>query len=301
MRSFVPRGRAAGFVLITVTYVAALIAALITFRLVDGGLWYRIGAADLVATGVVFVFSVLLDNSSAYDPYWSVAPLPVVVYLAWVGDGPLVRRIAVVALVAAWGLRLTWNWARGWPGLEHEDWRYVDYRKKTGAAYWLVSALGLHLFPTATVFFALLALEPALMGRAPLGPWDVLALAVTAGAIVLETVADEQLRAFRRQRGSGGGDAIMATGVWAHSRHPNYLGEISFWWGLFLFGVAGGGWLWWTLPGPAWVTGMFVLFSVPLLDRRSVARRPAYADHMRAVPGLLPRPWRTRSRSARAA
>jgi steroid 5-alpha reductase family enzyme len=266
-----------------------------------GDRWVRLGVADLVATAVVFVASFIVDNSSCYDPYWSVAPLPVVAYLGVVGEGPLVRRLLVVTLVMAWGLRLTWNFARGWPGLEHEDWRYVDYRKKVGGAYWLVSAFGLHLFPTITVFFAMLALEPAMMGQAPLGLLDGLAVVVTGGAIALETVADEQLRAFRQQRsagGGGGGDGIMATGLWAHSRHPNYLGELSFWWGLFLFGLAGGGWVWWTLPGPAWITGMFVLVSVPMLDRRSVARRPAYAEHMRAVPGLVPRPWRNAHRRA---
>ena len=39
----------------------------------------------------------------------------------------------------AWAVRLTWNWARGWTGLGHEDWRYVDIRSATGALYWPAS------------------------------------------------------------------------------------------------------------------------------------------------------------------
>src|SRR5262249_42945026 len=141
------------------------------------------------------------------------------------------------------GARLTWNWVRGWSGLGHEDWRYVDLRGKTGAAYWLVSALGLHLMPTVTVLAGLLSLQPALGGTAPLGPLDLVALLVTAGAVLLEGVADQQLRAFRLSSPAAG--TILSTGVWRWSRHPNYVGEIGFWWGLFLFGLAGGGFVWW--------------------------------------------------------
>src|SRR5262249_15545800 len=150
--------------------------------------WARIAAADAVATLVVFAFSLAVDNSSMYDPYWSIAPIPIAAWLGAVSDGLLVRRVVVVALVCLWGARLTWNWVRGWSGLGHEDWRYVDLRGKTGAAYWLVSALGLHLMPTVTVLAGLLSLQPALGGTAPLGPLDLVAFLVTAGAVLLEGV-----------------------------------------------------------------------------------------------------------------
>ncbi len=50
---------------------------------------------------------------------------------------------------------------------------------------------------------------------------------------LIEWIADEQMRAF--QKSSPGPGAIMKTGLWARCRHPNYLGEILFWMGLFLF------------------------------------------------------------------
>jgi steroid 5-alpha reductase family enzyme len=290
MRALVPKSRAAGLAIVTAAYVAGAVAGIIAYRHTGGGEWLRLAVADAVATAVVFAFSFVVDNSSVYDPYWSVAPIVIAGWLAATGHGPAARRALVLLLVLAWALRLTWNWLRSWTGLDHEDWRYVDLRRKTGPGYWLVSALGLHFMPTVAVFLGLLPLGPALDGVAPLGALDALAFVVTGGAVLLETVADEQLRAFRRQKRDG--DAIMAAGLWAHSRHPNYLGEVSFWWGLYLFGLAGGGGAWWTVAGAAWITIMFVFISVPMLDKRSVARRPAYADHMRAVPGLVPRPWR---------
>ncbi len=291
-RSFIPSSRAAGLALIAIGYVVALAAAAgVLWAWPNAPSWQRAAVADLVATVVIFGFSVLTNNSSFYDAYWSVAPIPIAAWLA--GDvaagGWTPRRALVVALVAAWGVRLTWNWARGWTGFAHEDWRYLDYRRKTGRAYWLVSFLGLHLMPTVTVFLGMLALWPALLSPAPLGWLDAVAAAVTAGAIVLEATADAQLRAFRQRPGHEPGQ-IMHVGLWARCRHPNYLGEVSFWWGLFLFGLAGDlhAW-WWTLVGPVWITTMFVTISIPLIDRRSLARRPGYAEHIRRVPALLPR------------
>jgi len=103
-------------------------------------------------------------------------------------------------------------------------------------------------------------------------------------------VADEQLRAFRKERREG---EILARGLWAFSRHPNYFGEVSFWWGLFLFALAADPGAWWSGVGAAAITALFVFASIPLLDRRSAARRPAYAEHMKRVSALVP--WFPRS------
>lgn len=285
--------RAAALAWVALAYLLALLAALfIHGRLSGQPAPVAIGAADLVATLVVFGFSMAFDNSSFYDPYWSVTPPLIALALICchaAPEVPLSRQVPVIGVVTIWGVRLTWNWVRGWQGLGHEDFRYVDLREKTGRAYPLVSLFGLHLMPTVTVFLVCLPLLPVLARyneAHPLRVLDSLALSVAAGGVALETVADEQLRAFRRAGSPGG---ILASGVWAYCRHPNYLGELGFWWGIYLLGlVADPGW-WWTIVGPGWLTCLFVFFSVPLMDRRSLARRPGYAEHMARVPALVPR------------
>jgi steroid 5-alpha reductase family enzyme len=282
--------RSAGFAWIAVAYGVAGAAAYGATRWLPGdwALWKVVAAADVVATVVVFAFSVVLDNSSVYDPYWSVAPMVIAPALAAVGSAPTARKGMVVALVLLWGARLTYNWARGWQGLGHEDWRYVELRRH-GRAYWVVSFVGLHMMPTLLVLGGCASLFPALVtGTAPLGPLDVAAFVVTAGAIALEGVADQQLRAFRLSSPAPG--TILATGVWAWSRHPNYLGEVSLWWGLALFALAADSAAWWAFAGPLAITLLFAFVSVPLLDKRSLARRPEYGDHMARVPALFPWP-----------
>lgn len=286
-----PIPRLPSFFWIFVAYAAGFAAAWLTPRFLSPGLHplWTVAAADVVATVVVFGFSVVFDNTSVYDPYWSVAPLAIAPYLALrpeAAAGLGARQILVCALVTFWGLRLTYNWARAFTGLGHEDWRYVNIRKTTGPLYWAASFFGLELFPTVLVFLGCLPLYPALSSARPLGPLDALAATVTFGAVLIELIADEQLRAFRRTRKSSA--EIMKTGLWAYSRHPNYFGEVTFWWGLFLFAMATDTASYWTGAGALTITLLFLFASIPMLDRRSVAGRPEYREHMKRVSALVP-------------
>jgi steroid 5-alpha reductase family enzyme len=284
------------FAWVAISYVAAIAAAFVVVRwlapFVPGGTFGLLFAADLAATIVVFAFSVAFDNSSFYDAYWSVAPIAIAPWLASLGPGAnRVRQVVVIALVVAWGVRLTWNWARGWTGLGHEDWRYRDIRQKTRKAYWPASFLGIHLFPTVLVYLGCLPLWYSLAeSPAPLGPLDAVAAMITAGAIIIEGVADNQLRRFVMSRPPAG--TVMREGLWRFSRHPNYFGELSFWWGIALFGLAAGTMPLWGFGGALAMTGLFVFASGPMLDRRSLERRPGYAEHMKKTSMLIPMPPR---------
>jgi len=197
------------------------------------------------------------------------------------------REWLVFGLVWAWGLRLTGNWAYGWPGLHHEDWRYVDLQEKHGRAYWLVSFSGIHFFPTVLVFAGCLPLWPIYTGDGGLIWLDGVAAVVTVGAIAVEALSDVQLHRYRRR--AHGPGAILSEGLWALARHPNYTGEVGFWWGLWLFALAANPSYWWTGVGALAINLLFVFISIPMMDARHMAKRPAYAAHMERVPALLPR------------
>ncbi len=248
-------------------------------------------AADVAATVVIFGFSVAYRNSSFYDPYWSLAPLPIAVYWLLRPEFPGVNPIrmgAVLALLTLWSLRLTWNWLRGWQGLGHEDWRYLDLQQSSGRAYWLVSFSGIHMAPTFWVFTGCLSLYVSLAaGREPFGPLDLLALAVTGGSIWLEARSDKQLKRYRESGPAP--QEFLRSGLWAWSRHPNYLGEMGFWWGLYLFGLAANPSWWWTIAGPLSITLMFRFISLPMIETRMKQRRPGYADYASRSSMLLPR------------
>lgn len=248
----------------------------------------QIGLGTFTATLVVFGSSLLAGNSSMYDPYWSVQPLAIVAYyLVRQPEGPDARAVVVASLLLLYALRLTSNFYRGWQGLGHEDFRYRDFRARFGRAYWPVSLLGIHLFPTLMVFLGCLPLYAAMRaGGRPFGWLDVVAALVVLGSVALAFIVDEQLRRFRRQARNHG--KRMTGGLWAYSRHPNYLGEIATWWGLFLFALAAGIEWWWTGVGAVAITLMFVFVSVPMMERRALRTRQGYDEYRARTPMLLP-------------
>lgn len=291
--------RRRGLTLVTFVYLGAALAAWAIVRWLPSGLhplWVA-AIADVGATFVVFGWSLAHDNSSMYDPYWSVAPLLLAPWLALLPEAEAAvaaRQALVIAFVYAWGLRLTYNWARGWHGMRHEDWRYVDLRRM-GRLYWPVSLVGLHLMPTVMVFLGCLSLWPALVvGTAPLSWLDGVAALVCTIAIGCQAVADRQLHEFRRSSPPPG--AILDRGLWSWSRHPNYFGEITQWWGLFLFGLAAAPGTWWPIAGAVAITVLFVVVSIPLIERRMHARRSGWPAHCRRVSVLVPWPPRRAGR-----
>jgi steroid 5-alpha reductase family enzyme len=280
-----------GFAIVGFAYVVAhLVAYAVAQAMAGVHPLLVVGAADVAATITVFVFSRAFDNTSVYDPYWSVAPASIALWLALVPggvEGLTLRQGLVLSLVFFYAVRLTFNWARGWAGLKHEDWRYVDFRNKTGKLYWLVSFSALHFFPTVMVYLGIIPLYTALVTNPRgFGVLDVVAAIVTFAAVIIETVADEQLRNFRRSHEAGG---ICDVGLWAWSRHPNYFGEISFWVGLWIFGLAAGA-PWWSVVGVVAMIALFAGASIPLAEKRSIARRPHYVEHQRRVSMLIPMP-----------
>ena len=282
---------------VTLAYVAAFAAASawLAWGPETGHLWLDTLIADVVATVVIFGFSRAHHNSSFYDAYWSVIPPAIAIYW-WAKIGlPVdhVRAWLVVGVVVLWAIRLTGNWVYGWPGLHHEDWRYALLRDKAGGLEFVVDFFAIHLFPTLQVFLAMTPVYVVLThpGRG-VGWVDVLATLVGVGAVVLEFVADLQLHRFVKARVPG---QVMDVGLWSWSRHPNYFGEISFWVSLALFGVAASPReAWWLFAGSAAMLAMFLGASIPMMEERSIERRPSYQDVIDRVSILIPRPPRKR-------
>ncbi len=256
-------------------YLLALGAAILTLKYapVPDMIW-KTALANFVAMVVVFIFSMIYNNSSVYDPYWSAAPVFIVLYwLLQAGDACFLYK-AVWILILLWGVRLTWNWILKWDSMQDEDWRYRDIRKKTGKFYWVASFFGIHLMPTALVFMGLVPVYFIFMSDVSwLDSWlAVIAFLFTLNAILLEKTADDQLRRFIKTRKHE--RESFQSGLWIFLKYPNYLGEMAFWWGLYMFALAVDRSLWWTVFGPAAITLMFLFISIPLMRKRLATKIP---------------------------
>jgi len=287
--------KTASLVRVLVVYLVAfgVFAAWFAWGPQTGQLWLDGLIADVLATLVVFAASRIYHNSSFYDPYWSVLP-PALAIAWWIGlDAPAdgVRAWLVLLLILVWAVRLTGNWIYTFPGIHHEDWRYPLLKEKAGRFEFIVDLMAIHVIPTFQVFAGMLPVYVVLTrGDRPVGWLDVVALGVGLAAVALEFVADVQLHRFARTKQPG---QVMDRGLWAWSRHPNYLGEISFWLALALFGLAAAPatW-WWIFVGTLLMVAMFQGASIPMMEKRSLERRPSYQAVIDRVPRLVPRPPR---------
>ena len=284
-------GKSGSLLLVAIAYSSAIAAAWAVAAAIghDRPVW-ALGLGYLTSALAIYVWSLAVDNGSMFDAWWSVLPPFAAVWLAFghVAGMPGLRITLVMIVVWIWALRLTSNWARDWPGLHHEDWRYLDLYSKGPTA--LIRLVAVHLFPCFVVFLGSLPLVPALVwGTRSVGPLDWIAVTVGVAAATIEFVADEQMRRFARTKSPGD---VMDRGMWRFSRHPNYFGEILFWWSLWLFAMAAAPQWWWTVVGPLAMVAMFLAASIPMLDDRSRARRLGYAAYAKRTSVLVPWPPR---------
>jgi steroid 5-alpha reductase family enzyme len=282
---------------VTLAYLCALSASWAWLDAVPASkqlhpLWAMF-VAHVLSTLVVFAFSLTRKNSSFFDPYWSVIPAFTVLY--WGGLDTIAewgaRRWLLVVLVNLWSWRLTFNWWRQWKGLEHEDWRYVDLRAKTGPWFFWVNLSGIHLFPAVLVFMGCMPMWVA-MGSSTetFGAFEGLGAAVMVIAVWFEATADRQLHEYRAS-GPPAGDYIHS-GLWRYSRHPNYFGEITFWWGVWLYGLGTSLDAAWMVMGAVSMVLLFRFISIPMIERRTLAKRPRYAECQRTTSMIVPLPPR---------
>lgn len=280
---------------VTEAYVVAIggAAVWLVWGPATGRLWLDTLIADVIATLVVFGFSRIYRNSSFYDAYWSVIP-PLMLFYWWAQSSPYIdvlRCTLLTIVVVAWAIRLTGNWVYGFPGLHHEDWRYPMLRERAGRAEFWIDLFAIHLFPTLQVFAGMIPAYIAVTRPGPGVVWLTwLAFVIGMAAVALEFVADLQLHRFVAHRRPG---EAMDRGLWSWSRHPNYFGEVSFWFAVALFGVAAAPRdAWWLLTGALLMLALFLGASIPMMERRSLERRPEYRDVVVRVSKFVPRPPR---------
>jgi steroid 5-alpha reductase family enzyme len=246
-------------------------------------------AVAALAMTVTAVVARRIGRVSVVDVTWGVALTLVALVSAVLGDGTGWRRWLVLALVAAWGLRLSWHILVRQRG-GGEDPRYAAL---LGGGGFAVAVRKVFLLQGAAIWFVAL---PVMVGAATdvAGAWLVwLGVAVWVLGVVFETVGDAQLAAYKRDPDRG---PVMDRGLWAWTRHPNYFGDACVWWGIWVAAALASGWL----PGlltaiaPATMTYFLVWATGARPLERTMMRRPGYPEYAARTSMFLPLPPRRR-------
>ena len=242
----------------------------------------RLFLADVLATVVVWGFGLLYENVSVYDPYWSV--FPPIAFLLWAFYTDIWSVPVILLLIASWywGWRLTRNWVITFKGIGHEDWRYTKYRSQHPLVFHIINLFGLNMMPTLVVFAAMLPGLKLFETFAPANILTYLGCIVCIASATIQLIADKQSHDFRAAHPG----KVCNVGLWKHGRHPNYFGEIQFWWGIWIMYASLNG-IDMYIGGAIAMTALFLGISVPLMEKRQLANKPDYAEYRRQTRILI--------------
>ena len=268
--------------LITAIYVLAGVVGVLLFNYTNALIpnpIVRLFLADVLATIIVWAFGLLYENVSVYDPYWSV--FPPVAFLIWAFYTGVWSLPVILLLIASWywGWRLTRNWVITFKGIAHEDWRYTKYRSKHPVIFHIINLFGLNMMPTLVVFAAMLPglkLFEIINHKFAIINYCFLAIGflVCVSAATIQLIADKQIHDFR----AANPGQYCNIGLWKHGRHPNYFGEMLFWWGIWIMYATFNG-IDMLIGGPLAMSAMFLGISIPLMEKRQLANKPGYAEY----------------------
>jgi steroid 5-alpha reductase family enzyme len=239
-----------------------------------------------------FLVALVARRNDLADVAWGIGFIVIAAWLLLRAGAPLsVRQYVASALVAVWGLRLAWHIARRnlRPG-HTEDARYAAWRRDWGR--WFVPRSYLQVFLLQGLFMIMISMPVLVMGSAAgpaFGILEGLGVAIWIVGFVFESVGDAQLARFLRDPANRG--HVMDRGLWAWTRHPNYFGEATMWWGLAVIALSvPGGWV--GLIGPLTITFLLTKVSgVPLLEA-SFAGQPEWEAYKTRTSVFIPLPPR---------
>lgn len=245
---------------------------------------FRVYIIDFCVTCLLFVIdNYIFSSNNIYDLHWPLIPLICSIYFYFTSNSTVflsLKCIPLVIVIFSWSFHLIRQTIFSSDNILHEDWRYQAFRKQYKNRFLTFSFFALHLFPMLEVLIgssSIYYIYANNHGYESLTLMDVLLWLIIFSGVLLENIADNQLTKFRRHKQISKAHkfAVLSNGLWKYSRHPNYLGEIMFWWGLFFLGYIYNAPIWCGI-GPLLITLMMLFGSIPMSEERLYRRYPEY-------------------------
>jgi steroid 5-alpha reductase family enzyme len=244
------------------------------------------GAVLLYMTGW-FIAAQVRGRNDIADVAWGVGFILVAAVSLGTGGLYTSRGLLVSGLVLVWGVRLALHIHARNRG-KGEDPRYRKWREEWGK--WFVLRTFLQVFMLQGILLLLVAVPIVFANTsaaAPLGWLDLIGLSVWLTGFCFEAVGDWQLLKFIRDPENKG--RLMTGGLWRYTRHPNYFGEVTLWWGIWLMTLSlPGSWI--TIIGPLTITILILKVSgIPMLEK-PYEERADFKEYKRRTSALFPMP-----------
>ena len=230
-----------------------------------------------------YVFAVILKNSSIVDIGWGLGFVVLAVY-SFIQKITLPSAV-ITAIVSIWGFRLAYHiFRRNFK--KPEDFRYANFRKEWGKTYYIRAYFQLFLFQGLLMFLISLSfLYANSAAKIEIYPLFFIGSAVWVIGFFFEVVGDLQLKRFIKNPNNKG--KLIDTGLWQYTRHPNYFGEATMWWGIFFMALACNA-PFFTVISPITITFIIRFVSgVPMLEK-SLEKKPGFNEYKRRTNIFIP-------------
>ena len=277
-----------GLLILLLIYVMAFFVGFGTYFLtskVIGDIILNLLIADVVATIFIWIVGLVLKTASIYDPYWSIQTVAIYVPLQ-IMYGFNLGNIIFLIFLSLWAIRLTYNFIKTFNDITYLDWRYKNIQIKTKGLYPLVSLLGIHMVPTLIVFAASIPAFMYVIKGFDFNFLNLIGLLTMFIGVLLEFFADRNMHQFKKTRTDR--SQIINVGLWKYSRHPNYLGEILFWYGVAFTLIFPNVTYWYIIVGAVLNTLLFLFISIPLAENHMKTYKPGFEEYKKRTRMLLP-------------
>ena len=238
-----------------------------------------------VLVTLLWIWSVLIKNVSIVDIFWGFGFVAVNAFYVFSSGEMSPRKMVILVLVTAWGLRLAGYLAKRNIG-KGEDFRYQEFRRKYGAErYWWFSYFQTFLLQGVLMMIVSLPLLGISMGSGDLNLLDYFGICIWLIGFTFEAGGDYQSSRFKGDPGNKG--KVLNTGFWKYTRHPNYFGDTAVWWAYALFSIAAGSY--WQVIGTVVMTLLIIKVSgVTLLEKTLNESKPQYREYIQKTSSFFP-------------
>ncbi|MFH0843240.1 MAG: DUF1295 domain-containing protein [Bacteroidota bacterium] len=250
-------------------------------------IWFQALMVIMIMMTLLWIVSVFIRNVSIVDLFWGFGFVVAAWFYYFYGEGHETRKLIVSVLVSVWGLRLSGylalrNYSKG------EDFRYKKFRQNYGEKrYWWISFFQTFLLQGVLMWLISAPLLGAQHSGAerPFNFFDAIGMFFWITGFLFEAGGDWQLARFKANPVNRG--KVLDSGFWRYTRHPNYFGDSSVWWGYGFFCLAAGSWL--PALGSVLMTLLIIQVSgVALLEKSLKEQKPQYRDYIEKTSAFLP-------------
>ncbi|MGE4443371.1 MAG: DUF1295 domain-containing protein [Candidatus Altimarinota bacterium] len=181
------------------------------------------------------MLSIRLKDNSIVDVFWGFGFIVISWYLFFYYQYFNIGNILFLALINLWGLRLSGSIFLKKIQTKKEDARYAKWRGEWKNFY-LRSFFQVYILQMFLLFIVSIPLFVVFENILEIDSVFLAGFLVSIFGFIYETLADYQLSSAIKNKTFKSYE-IFTGGLFKYSRHPNYFGEIFFWFGVFIISL----------------------------------------------------------------